>query len=103
MHSGDATLVLPPHTISKFVHNFYSVVLIIVCRDIKNEIREISSKIALKFEISGPFNVQFLVKDNEILVIECNLRASRSCPFVSKTLGTDMIATATKVSGFLSL
>ncbi|MCP6646125.1 hypothetical protein NL493_28695, partial [Klebsiella pneumoniae] len=49
------------------------------------------------FAISGPFNVQFLVKGNDVLVIECNLRATRSIPFVSKTLGVDFIDVATKV------
>ncbi|MBO8910715.1 hypothetical protein INO17_14555, partial [Staphylococcus aureus] len=52
---------------------------------------------AKAFAISGPFNVQFLVKGNDVLVIECNLRASRSFPFVSKTLGVDFIDVATKV------
>lgn len=56
-----------------------------------------TKKIANAFEISGPFNVQFLVRGNDVLVIECNLRASRSFPFVSKTLGVDFIDVATKV------
>ena len=59
----------------------------------KNAVR----KIAIEFEISGPFNLQFLVKNNDIKVIELNLRASRSCPFISKTIGTDLIEVATKI------
>ncbi|KAG7260232.1 hypothetical protein CRUP_014503 [Coryphaenoides rupestris] len=60
---------------------------------VKNSTR----KIAQAFEISGPFNTQFLVKGNDVMVIECNLRASRSFPFVSKTIGVDFINAATKV------
>ncbi|XP_041374457.1 carbamoyl-phosphate synthase [ammonia], mitochondrial-like [Gigantopelta aegis] len=82
VHSGDATLILPTQTIGE---------------EALEIIRGATSKIAKKFEISGPFNIQFLVKDNDVKVIELNLRASRSCPFVSKTIGTDFIATATKV------
>ena len=62
-----------------------------------SQVKEITKKIAERFQISGPFNIQFLAKGNDILVIELNLRASRSFPFVSKTLGTDFIKTATKV------
>lgn len=82
VHSGDATLILPPQTISE--------------EDIA-QVKEATRKIAEKFNISGPFNTQFLAKDNEIMVIECNLRASRSFPFVSKTVGTDFITVATKI------
>lgn len=82
VHSGDATLILPPQTISD--------------EDIA-QVKEATRKIAEKFNISGPFNTQFLAKDNEIMVIECNLRASRSFPFVSKTVGTDFITVATKI------
>ncbi|KAL8183825.1 UNVERIFIED_CONTAM: hypothetical protein K2H54_053550 [Gekko kuhli] len=56
-----------------------------------------TGKIADAFSISGPFNVQFLIQGNDVLVIECNLRASRSFPFVSKSLGLDFIDVATKV------
>lgn len=82
VHSGDATLILPPQTISE--------------EDIL-QVKEATRKIAERFNISGPFNTQFLAKNNDIMVIECNLRASRSFPFVSKTVGTDFIDVATKV------
>ncbi|GAB1603066.1 carbamoyl-phosphate synthase [ammonia], mitochondrial-like [Argonauta hians] len=82
VHSGDATLILPTQSISQEV--------------LKN-IRESTAKIAKRFEITGPFNIQYIVGDNSVKVIELNLRASRSCPFVSKTIGTDFVATATKV------
>ena len=61
------------------------------------KIREITSKIAKALFVSGPFNMQLIAKDNDLQVIECNLRVSRSFPFVSKTLGHDFIATATNV------
>ncbi|WP_185873613.1 carbamoyl-phosphate synthase (glutamine-hydrolyzing) large subunit [Blattabacterium cuenoti] len=82
VHSGDATLVYPPQ-------NLYLSTL--------KEIVRISKKISQYFNISGPFNIQFLSKDNEIKVIECNLRASRSFPFVSKVSHFNMITLATKV------
>uniref|UniRef100_A0A8D0H9D3 Carbamoyl-phosphate synthase [ammonia], mitochondrial n=1 Tax=Sphenodon punctatus TaxID=8508 RepID=A0A8D0H9D3_SPHPU len=82
VHSGDATLMLPTQTISQGA-----------LEKVKNTTR----KIANAFAISGPFNVQFLVRGNDVLVIECNLRASRSFPFVSKTLGVDFIDVATNV------
>ncbi|XP_019512404.1 PREDICTED: carbamoyl-phosphate synthase [ammonia], mitochondrial [Hipposideros armiger] len=82
VHSGDATLMLPTQTISQGAIE---------------KVKDATRKIAKAFAISGPFNVQFLVKGNEVLVIECNLRASRSFPFVSKTLGVDFIDVATKV------
>lgn len=82
VHSGDATLMLPTQTITD---------------DALNTIKEATRRIAAKFEITGPFNIQFLVKDSDVRVIELNLRASRSCPFVSKTIGTDFIAVATRV------
>ncbi|KAK7507745.1 hypothetical protein BaRGS_00000710 [Batillaria attramentaria] len=82
VHSGDATLMLPTQTITE---------------EALNTIKEATRKIASKFEITGPFNIQFLVKDSDVRVIELNLRASRSCPFVSKTIGTDFIAMATRV------
>ncbi|NXC42745.1 CPSM synthase, partial [Penelope pileata] len=82
VHSGDATLMLPAQTISQGA---------------LEKVKSATKKIANAFAISGPFNVQFLVRGNDVLVIECNLRASRSFPFVSKTLGVDFIDVATKV------
>uniref|UniRef100_A0AAQ4PWD5 Carbamoyl phosphate synthase arginine-specific large chain n=1 Tax=Gasterosteus aculeatus aculeatus TaxID=481459 RepID=A0AAQ4PWD5_GASAC len=80
VHSGDATLMLPTQSISQ------------------GALEKIATqKIAQAFEISGPFNTQFLVKGNDVMVIECNLRASRSFPFASKTIGVDFINVATKV------
>jgi carbamoyl-phosphate synthase/aspartate carbamoyltransferase len=61
------------------------------------KVEEATIKIAAALRISGPFNIQFLAKDNQIKVIECNLRASRSFPFVSKTLGFSLIDMATRV------
>ncbi len=60
-------------------------------------INKISRKIAKELNITGPFNIQFLAKNNEVKVIECNLRASRSFPFVSKVLKRNFIDTATKI------
>ncbi|XP_069839314.1 carbamoyl-phosphate synthase [ammonia], mitochondrial [Dendropsophus ebraccatus] len=82
VHSGDATLMIPTQTISQGAIE---------------KVKIATKKIANAFAISGPFNVQFLVRGNDVLVIECNLRASRSFPFVSKTLGLDFIDVATKV------
>eukprot|EP00058_Branchiostoma_floridae_P013144 XP_002598632.1 hypothetical protein BRAFLDRAFT_67029 [Branchiostoma floridae] len=82
VHSGDATLILPTQTISQ---------------EALNKVREATRGIAKKFCISGPFNTQFLAKGDKVMVIETNLRASRSFPFVSKTIGTDLIDVATKV------
>ncbi|XP_031550896.1 carbamoyl-phosphate synthase [ammonia], mitochondrial-like [Actinia tenebrosa] len=82
VHSGDATLILPPQTVSL---------------ETIDKIKDVTRKIAQRFMISGPFNMQFLAKGDRIMVIECNLRASRSFPFVSKTLGVDFIDCATKV------
>ncbi|MDO4569552.1 MAG: carbamoyl-phosphate synthase (glutamine-hydrolyzing) large subunit [Planctomycetia bacterium] len=82
VHSGDATIVFPPQKL--YVETI---------RRIKKIAREIAS--ALK--ISGPFNMQLLARDNDIKVIECNLRASRSFPFVSKVLRIDLIELATRV------
>ncbi|XP_051642701.1 carbamoyl-phosphate synthase [ammonia], mitochondrial isoform X3 [Manacus candei] len=82
VHSGDATLMLPTQTISQGA---------------LEKVKSATKKIANAFAISGPFNIQFLVRGNDVLVIECNLRASRSFPFVSKTLGVDFIDVATKV------
>ncbi|NWY64837.1 CPSM synthase, partial [Erithacus rubecula] len=82
VHSGDATLMFPTQTISQGA---------------LEKMKAATKKIAKAFAISGPFNIQFLVRGNNVLVIECNLRASRSFPFVSKTLGVDFIDVATKV------
>ncbi|RXM30006.1 Carbamoyl-phosphate synthase [ammonia], mitochondrial [Acipenser ruthenus] len=82
VHSGDATLMLPTQTISQGA---------------LEKVKSATRKIAKAFEISGPFNTQFLVKGNDVMVIECNLRASRSFPFVSKTIGVDFIDVATRV------
>ena len=79
VHSGDATLVLPPQTL--YIGTI-------------RRVRQIASKIARALEITGPFNIQFLAKNNEVKVIECNLRASRSFPFVSKVMGTNFVAEA---------
>jgi len=82
VHSGDATMVFPPQKI------YFETV-----RRIKRAAREIAKEL----NISGPFNIQFLAKDNDIKVIECNLRASRSFPFVSKVLKSNFIELATKI------
>ncbi|RMC18343.1 hypothetical protein DUI87_04229 [Hirundo rustica rustica] len=82
VHSGDATLMFPTQTISQGA---------------LEKVKAATKKIAKAFAISGPFNIQFLVQGENVLVIECNLRASRSFPFVSKTLGVDFIDVATKV------
>ena len=82
VHSGDATIVFPPQKL--YVETI-------------RRIKKISREIAKALEISGPFNMQFLAKDNDIKVIECNLRASRSFPFVSKVMKINMIEIATKV------
>ncbi|MBT4409413.1 MAG: carbamoyl-phosphate synthase (glutamine-hydrolyzing) large subunit [Bacteroidetes bacterium] len=82
VHSGDATMVFPPQKL------YFETV---------RRIKRITRQIAWELNISGPFNIQFLAKDNDIKVIECNLRASRSMPFVSKVLKTNLIELATKV------
>jgi carbamoyl-phosphate synthase large subunit len=82
VHSGDATLVLPPQ------RTYLETV---------RRIRRISARIAKALKIHGPFNIQFLAKANDVKVIECNLRASRSFPFVSKVLRTNFIDTAAAV------
>ena len=82
VHSGDATIQFPPQKL--------------YCETIRR-IKRVSKRIAEELHISGPFNIQFLAKDNDIKVIECNLRASRSFPFVSKVLKINLIELATKV------
>lgn len=82
VHSGDATIQFPPQKL--YVETV-------------RRIKKISSQIAKALNISGPFNIQYLAKNNDIKVIECNLRASRSFPFVSKVLKLNFIELATKV------
>ena len=82
VHSGDATLVVPPQ------RTYLETI---------RRVRKITQEIARSLRIDGPFNIQFLAKGNEVRVIECNLRASRSFPFVSKILKTNFIAQAIKV------
>ncbi len=82
VHSGDATLVLPPQRLGA---------------DIIVRVRHIGAELARRLCVSGPFNVQILVQGDEVKVIECNLRASRSFPFVSQALGQDFIHVATQV------
>ncbi len=82
VHSGDATIVFPPQKL--YIETI-------------RRVKRISRQIAKALEISGPFNIQFLAKDNDIKVIECNLRASRSFPFVSKVMKINLIEIATEV------
>ena len=82
VHSGDATIQFPPQKL--YVETI-------------RRIKRISRRIAEELNISGPFNIQFLARDNDIKVIECNLRASRSFPFVSKVLKLNLIELATRV------
>ncbi len=82
VHSGDATIQFPPQKL--YVETM-------------RRIRKISRQIASALNISGPFNIQFLAKNNDIKVIECNLRASRSFPFVSKVLKINFIDLATRI------
>ncbi len=82
VHSGDATLVLPPQR---------------TYLETMRRIRKITEKIARSLDINGPFNIQFIAKGNDVKVIECNLRASRSFPFVSKIVKMNFIDIATRV------
>ena len=82
VHSGDATMMFPPQKV--YVETI-------------RRIKKITNRIAAELNISGPFNIQYLAKDNDIKVIECNLRASRSLPFVSKVLKTNFVDLATKI------
>jgi carbamoyl-phosphate synthase large subunit len=82
VHSGDATIVLPPQR---------------TYLETMRRVKMITKRIAKELEITGPFNIQFIAKDNDVKVIECNLRASRSFPFVSKTLKINFIEIATKL------
>ena len=76
VHSGDATIVLPPQTINAVT---------------QGKIEAVGRAIAKALEITGPFNIQFLAKDNEVYVIEANIRASRTFPFISKVMGVNLI------------
>ncbi|MBI2634589.1 carbamoyl-phosphate synthase (glutamine-hydrolyzing) large subunit, partial [Candidatus Peregrinibacteria bacterium] len=80
VHSGDATIVLPPQKLYM---------------ETIRRIKKIGKQISKELDISGPFNIQFLAKDNRVMVIECNLRASRSFPFASKVTGYNFIEIAT--------
>lgn len=82
VHSGDATIVLPPQR---------------TYLETMRRVKMITREIARVLKITGPFNIQFIAKDNEVKVIECNLRASRSFPFVSKTLKINFIEIATRL------
>jgi hypothetical protein len=82
VHSGDATLIFPTPYLSQLE---------------KERFREVSQKITKALEVNGPVNIQYLYKDGKIKVIECNLRASRSLPFVSKVMGIDFVENAAKV------
>lgn len=81
VHSGDATLVLPPTGLEEST---------------MGRLKEIADKVAAAFKITGPFNMQIIKNGDELKVIECNIRASRSFPFVSKVLGTDFIDVSTR-------
>jgi carbamoyl-phosphate synthase/aspartate carbamoyltransferase/dihydroorotase len=83
VHSGDATLVTPPQDLNE---------------ETINRIKQITYAIGRELEVSGPFNMQLIAKSNQLKVIECNVRVSRSFPFVSKTLNHDFIAMATQVA-----
>jgi len=80
VHSGDATMSVPPHTLPI---------------EVQRKIEDATQKIVKALKIKGPYNIQYLVKEGEVYVIECNLRASRSMPFVSKTRGINLIELAT--------
>merc|ERR1711920_99565 len=82
VHSGDAALLLPAQKLFVETHR---------------RVKQIGQKLCRALKISGPFNIQFICKDNEVKVIECNLRASRSMPFISKTYNVNLIEIATRV------
>jgi len=82
VHSGDASLILPAQKLFVETHR---------------RVKVIGQKLAKALKISGPFNIQFICKENEVKVIECNLRASRSLPFISKTYNVNFIDIATRV------
>jgi carbamoyl-phosphate synthase large subunit len=80
VHSGDATMSIPPHTLTV---------------EVQKKVEDATRKIVKALKIRGPYNIQYLVKEGSVYVIECNLRASRSMPFVSKTRGINLIELAT--------
>lgn len=80
VHSGDATMSIPPHTLTM---------------EVQKKVEDATHKIVKALKIKGPYNIQYLVKEGDVYVIECNLRASRSMPFVSKTRGINLIELAT--------
>ncbi len=82
IHSGDATMAIPPQTVSS---------------EVIVKIEAYTKKIALALKIQGPFNIQYLVKESEVYVIECNLRSSRSMPYVSKSRGINLMRLAAEV------
>merc|ERR1719464_2458747 len=82
VHSGDASLLLPAQKLFVETHR---------------RVKMIGQKICRALSISGPFNVQFMCKENEVMVIECNLRASRSLPFISKTYNVNFVELATRI------
>ena len=82
VHSGDANMAIPPQTISV---------------EVMNKIENYTQQIALALKIRGPFNIQYLVKGEEVFVIECNLRSSRSMPYVSKTRGINLMRLAAEI------
>jgi carbamoyl-phosphate synthase large subunit len=82
IHSGDATMAIPPQTVNK---------------EVLTKIEKYTRQIALALKIQGPFNVQYLMKNGEVYVIECNLRSSRSMPYVSKTRGLNLMRLAAEV------
>mmetsp|Transcript_74306 Transcript_74306/g.131400 ORF Transcript_74306/g.131400 Transcript_74306/m.131400 type:complete len:1575 (+) Transcript_74306:67-4791(+) len=82
VHSGDATLLLPAQRLFVETHR---------------RVKSITQKLCRALKISGPFNIQFICKDNEVKVIECNLRASRSLPFISKTYNANFVELATRI------
>merc|ERR1719456_1878236 len=82
VHSGDASLLLPAQKLFVETHR---------------RVKQIGQKLCRALKISGPFNIQFMCKENEVMVIECNLRASRSLPFISKTYNVNFVTLATKI------
>jgi carbamoylphosphate synthase large subunit len=82
IHSGDATIIHPPQDLTK------KTLL---------GVEKIARQVGRALKINGPFNIQFIAKDDKLKVIECNVRVSRSFPFVSKTMGVDLIKIATQV------
>ena len=80
VHSGDATMTIPPQALKL---------------EVQKKIEDATHRIVKALNIRGPYNIQYLVKDDVVNVIECNLRASRSMPFVSKTRGVNLIELAT--------